>query len=88
MPGHTSPAFNAVHACHPRSPSRHAGSQNAVVLKTPKSGRSFWDLGDFEADFENSRRRALPLLRVGGMGGQPAAAGGRECCSCVLHAPE
>jgi hypothetical protein len=37
--------------------------QNAVVVNAPKSGKSFLDLGDFDAEFELARRRALPVLR-------------------------
>lgn len=40
-----------------------AGRQNAVVLHAPKSGKSFWSLGDFAAEFEESKRRAAPMLR-------------------------
>ncbi|GAB4823486.1 hypothetical protein N2152v2_010532 [Parachlorella kessleri] len=39
------------------------GLQNATVLHAPKSGKSFFDLGDFETEFEGARRRALPMLR-------------------------
>lgn len=37
---------------------------NAAVVKAPKSGKSFWDLGDFDAEFEAARKRALPVLRT------------------------
>jgi hypothetical protein len=37
--------------------------QNAVVVKSPKSGVSFWSYGDYEAQFEAARQRALPVLR-------------------------
>lgn len=40
-----------------------SGRQNAAVLHSKKANKSFWDLGDFEADYEASRRRALPVLR-------------------------
>lgn len=37
--------------------------QNAVVVKSPKSGGSFWSYGDYEQQFEAARQRALPVLR-------------------------
>lgn len=37
--------------------------QNAVVVKSPKAGVSFWSYGDYEAQFEAARQRALPVLR-------------------------
>lgn len=41
-----------------------ADKLNAAVVKAPKSGKSFWDLGDFDAEFEAARKRALPVLRT------------------------
>ncbi|KAL4423328.1 hypothetical protein ABPG77_006123 [Micractinium sp. CCAP 211/92] len=38
--------------------------QNAVVVKSPKSGVSFWSYGDYEQQFEAARQRALPVLRA------------------------
>ncbi|PSC74468.1 phospholipase [Micractinium conductrix] len=37
--------------------------QNAVVVKSPKSGGSFFSYGDYETQFEAARQRALPVLR-------------------------
>lgn len=41
-----------------------AARQNAVVVKSPKSGVSFWSYGDYEQQFEAARQRALPVLRA------------------------
>ena len=40
-----------------------ADRQNAVVVKSPKSGGSFFSYGDYETQFEAARQRALPVLR-------------------------
>ena len=40
-----------------------AAHQNAVVVKSPKSGVNFFNLGDYEEQFEAARQRALPVLR-------------------------
>jgi hypothetical protein len=40
-----------------------AAHQNAVVVKSPKSGVNFFNLGDYEQQFEAARQRALPVLR-------------------------
>ncbi len=51
--------------CVPSHPPTHpAARQNAVVVKSPKSGVSFWSYGDYEQQFEAARQRALPVLRA------------------------
>lgn len=35
-----------------------------MVVKSPKSGVSFWSYGDYEQQFEAARQRALPVLRA------------------------
>ncbi|KAI8469843.1 MAG: acyl transferase/acyl hydrolase/lysophospholipase [Monoraphidium minutum] len=39
------------------------GEADVHVCRSPKSGVNFWSLGDFDNDFERSRRRAGPALR-------------------------
>ena len=34
-----------------------------MVVKCPKSGVNFFNLGDYEEQFEAARQRALPVLR-------------------------
>lgn len=51
-----------------------------MVVKSPKSGVSFWSYGDYEQQFEAARQRALPVLRSllesDGRGGDDGAASG------------
>ena len=51
----------ACSACHPAPAA--AAHQNAVVVNSPKSGVNFFNLGDYEQQFEAARQRALPVLR-------------------------
>ena len=37
---------------------------NASVVYSPRSGVSFWDLGDYQQQFEEAHARAVPLLRA------------------------
>lgn len=41
-----------------------AAGQNAAVVKSPKSGVSFFSYGDYEGQFEAARQRSLPVLRA------------------------
>jgi hypothetical protein len=41
-----------------------AAGRNAAVVKSPKSGVSFFSYGDYEGQFEAARQRALPVLRA------------------------
>lgn len=66
--------------------------QNAVVVKSPKSGGSFWSYGDYEAQFEAARQRALPVLRqlLQAADGDAAAAdasGGSSSSNGAVPAP-
>ena len=43
-----------------------------VVVRTPKSGASFWSLGDIPAKIEEARAAAAPVLAGMGRGGLTA----------------
>eukprot|EP00887_Chlorella_sp_A99_P008071 scaffold12.g8071.t1 len=46
----------------PPPPPGPTAAANATVIHSPKSGRNFWDLGDFDKQFSAARDRALPVL--------------------------
>ena len=65
-----------------------------MVVKSPKSGVSFWSYGDYEAQFEAARQRALPVLRQllesaddAGAGGDARGSGSTSSSNGVVPAP-
>ncbi|KIY95567.1 hypothetical protein MNEG_12396, partial [Monoraphidium neglectum] len=53
------------------------GERNVHVVKSPKSGVNFFDLGDFDQQFDAARRRARPALeQLLATGAVPSGAGG------------
>jgi hypothetical protein len=55
------------------------GESEVHVVRSPKSGVNFFDLGDFDLQFDAARRRARPMLeqlivRAAPPGGAPSAA--------------
>jgi hypothetical protein len=53
------------------------GEGDVHVVRSPRSGVSFWDLGSFDLQFDAARRRARPVLETALVKRAAAAGGGR-----------
>jgi hypothetical protein len=64
------------------------GEADVHVVRSPKSGVNFFDLGDFDQHFDSSRRRARPVLeRLVLSPAQAAAAAGFGAPAAARAAP-